>query len=129
MTEIKTEADPIMGDFHCVAVSNDRIFSVDNELGNAGNVGICDLFEQTSLNARLNLNKCESIGSELNISNIKAGFTANKDCSFIFDSSGCLVETTSGEEVYKLEKFVDGNDVNLTDEETMISGKPAKRFK
>ena len=76
--------------------------SVDDELENAGNVGICDLFDQTSLNACLNLTKCESIGSELNISNIKAGFTADKDSSVLFDSTGDLAKVITEGEVYKL---------------------------
>ena len=59
LIEIKTKADPIMGDFHCVTVSNDKIFSVEDALGNASNLGLCDLFEQTSSNARLNLRKYE----------------------------------------------------------------------
>ena len=73
-----------------------------------------------------------SIGSELNISNIKAGFEADKDSSVIFNSTEYLVASDkiiAEEGVYKLEKLVDGYNVNLTDEETMISAKPAKRLK
>ena len=50
-----------------------------------------DLFEQTSSFARLNFSKCESSGSELNICNIRAGFTASEDSSVIFNSTGYLV--------------------------------------
>lgn len=53
-----------------------------------------DLFEQTSSFARLNLSKCESSGLELSTSNIRAGFTANKDSSVIFNSTGYLVKLT-----------------------------------
>ena len=71
LTEIKIEADPIMEDFHCVTVSNDKIFSVDDTLEIVSNLGICDLFEQTSSNARLNLTERERIGSEPNIVTLK----------------------------------------------------------
>ena len=116
MVEIKTKAGPIIGDSHCVTVSNDKIFSVNDTLEGASNVCMCDLFEETSSNAHL---KCESIESELNISNIKAGFTADKD-SVIFNSTGHLVEADEAiteEGVYKSGKLADGYDVNLTDEE------------
>ena len=69
---MKTNADPIIADLHCVTISDDKIFPVDDTLENASSFGICDLFEQTSLNVRLNLSKCEIIWSELNICNIKA---------------------------------------------------------
>ena len=78
---------------------------------------ICNFFEQTSSHACLNLSKCENVRSELNISNIKAGFTADKDSSVIFNSTG------------HLETFVDDCDVNLTDYETIISIKAVKTFK
>ena len=72
LTKMKTNADPIIADLHCVTISDDKIFPVDDTLENASSFGICDLFEQTSLNVRLNLSKCEIIWSELNICNIKA---------------------------------------------------------
>ena len=102
LTELKTEADPITGNFHCVAISNGKVSSVDDELENVGNVDIFDLFDQTSLNACLNLTKCESIGSELNISKIKARFMADKDSSVLFDSTGDLAKVITEGEVYKL---------------------------
>ena len=80
---------------------------------------ICNLFEQTSSHACLNLSKCENVGSELNISNIKVGFMADKHSSVIFNSTGYLVEADEAITVYKLEKFIDGCDVSLTDEERM----------
>ena len=69
-----------------------QLFSVYNALENVRNLGLHDLFEQKSSNGGLNLRKCESIWSELDISIIKARFEANKDSSFIFNSTGYLVE-------------------------------------
>ena len=107
LTKIKTEADHIMGVRKLCYFQRRQIFSVDYTQENASNLGICDLFEHTSSNVRLKLSKCESKGSELNISNIKAGFTADKDSSVISNSTGYLVEVdeaiTEGG-VQKLEK-------------------------
>ena len=87
MTDIKTEDDPIMGNLHCVTVSEDKIFSVDDALENASSFCICDLFEQISSSARF-LIKYESIGSELNISYSKDKFTADNNSSVIFKGTG-----------------------------------------
>ena len=68
----------------------------------------------------MNLRKCESIWSELDISIIKAGFETNKDSSSIFNSTGYLVEAD-----YHLRGSLEigeishGYDVNSTDEETI----------
>ena len=129
---LKTEARLIMADLQCVTVRNDKTSSVDDALQNASNLGICDLFEQTLSNACLSLSKCSSIGSRLNIYNIEAGFTANKDNSIISNSTWYLAEAEEAitdEEVYKLENFVGGYDANLTDDEAMISTKSVKRIK
>ena len=79
---------------------------------------MCGLFEQTSPNAYWNLSKCEGMG-----------FTADKNSSVIFNSTGCLAEADeviTEEGVYKLEKFADGYDVNLTDEEAILVQKLRK---
>ena len=87
-----------------------------------------DLFEQTSSFARLNLSKFESSGLELSISNIRAGFTANKDSSVIFNSTRYLVdpnEYITGKGV----SSIDDCDVALTDKERMINAKTVKKIK
>ena len=79
---------------------------------------MCGLFEQTSPNAYWNLSKCEGMG-----------FMADKNSSVIFNSTGYLAEADeviTEEGVYKLEKFADGYDVNLTDEEAILVQKLRK---
>ena len=95
--------------------------SVDDALENTSNLGIYHLFQQTSSNTRLNLSTCESIG-----------FTSSKTSSVILNSTGCLNEADEAitkEGVYKLKRFADSYNVNLTDEEAMINSKPVKRLK
>lgn len=58
-----------------------KVFSVDDVLENAIYLGMCGLFEQTSPNAYWNLSKCEGMG-----------FTADKNSSVIFNSTGYLVK-------------------------------------
>ena len=95
-----------------------KVFSVDDVLENAIYLGMCGLFEQTSPNAYWNLSKCEGMG-----------FTTDKNSSVIFNSTGYLAEADeviTEEGVYKLEKFADGYDVNLTDEEAILVQKLRK---